>query len=70
MAGDIRPVLKSIKLSPYKILVLKTPKILQLSLQCFLPFVSWSVDSIFKPFPRSVSRNFNEKINAYHICYN
>ena len=37
MAGDIRPVLKSIKFSPEKIRVLKTPKVSQLPLQFFYP---------------------------------
>ena len=37
MAGDIRPVLKSIKFSPINILIIKTPKVLQLSLQFFYP---------------------------------
>ena len=37
MAGDIRPVLKSIKFSPLKNPCIKTPKVLQLSLQFFYP---------------------------------
>ena len=28
--------------------------------QIRLPLISWSVDSIFKPFPRAVTRNLNE----------
>ena len=59
MAGDIRPVSKSIKFSPNKILFVKTPKITAHA-AIPLPFVSWSVDSIFKPFPRAVTRNLNE----------
>ena len=69
MAGDIRPVLKFKKFPPFKSFI-KTPQSITALAAILLPFVSWSVDSIFKPFPRSVACNFNEKINTYHICYN
>ena len=37
MAGDIRPVLKSIKFSPEKSMYLRLLKVLQLTLQFFYP---------------------------------
>ena len=69
MAGDIRPVLK-FKNFPHTNPLLRLLQGITALAAILLPFVSWSVDSIFKPFPRSVTCNFYEKIYTDHISYN